>query len=156
MSIEERSGISRTTLDRYPATNLVRTRSGRVLAIAALVAATVAVVTGFARAEPVLIGIGLVAWIPAMAAVNVVADGLTAMRRSELDERERDRRDRALALAHRGLGVLLLVAVIVASFVLPDDLEREHVVAGLFAVFLLQLATPSLILAATSRLSDPD
>ncbi|MDO9410936.1 hypothetical protein [Patulibacter sp.] len=71
-------------------------------------------------------------------------------------ERERERRDQAFALSHRGIRVLLLVSVILASAVLPVDLERDHVIAGLFAVFLLQLAAPSLVLATTSRLPDRD
>lgn len=159
MSIYERSGISRETHDRYPAKGRVRTPVGRVLAIGALVAASVVVVAGFATGGTtgvVLIVAGMLAWIPAMGAVNVVAGGVTAMRGTELDERERERRDQAFAMSHRGLGVLLLVAVILASAVLPVELERDHVVAGLFAVFLLHLAAPSLVLATTSRLPDPD
>jgi hypothetical protein len=159
MSITERSGISRSTYDRYPASGRVRTPTGRVVAIGALVAASVVVVAGFATGGTggvVLIVAGMLAWIPAMGAVNVVAGGLTAMRGTELDERERERRDQAFALSHRGVGVLLLVSVVLASAVLPVDLERDHVVAGLFAVFLLQLAAPSLVLATTSRLPDRD
>lgn len=159
MSIQERSGISRATYDRYPAAARVRTPVGRVVAIAALSAASAAVVVGFAIAGTtgiVLAAAGLLAWIPSMAAVNVVAGGVTAMRGSELDERELERRDQAFALAHRGLGILLLVLVILASAVLPADLERDHVVAGLFAVFFLQLAAPSVVLAATSRLPRPE
>ncbi|CAB4914561.1 unannotated protein [freshwater metagenome] len=159
MSIQERSGISRATYDRYPAADRVRTPLGRVVAIAALVVASAVVVAGFAVGGTTGIAMavaGLLAWVPAMGAVNVVAGGVTAMRGSELDERERDRRDRAFALSHRGLGVLLLVAVIVASAVLPADLDRDHVVAGLFAVFFVQLVAPAVLLATTSRLTEPD
>lgn len=156
MSLHERSGISRTTYEQYPLMRRVRTPVGRAVAVLALLGASAVVVAGFARADVVLMVLGILAWIPAMAAVNVVAGGVTAMRGSELDEREHERRGDAQALAHRITGAFLLAAVIVASAVLPTDLERDHVIAGLFAVFLLQLAAPSLVLATTSRLAAPD
>lgn len=153
MSIHERSGISRTTYEQYPLTERVRTPAGRAVAIAALLAASAVVVAGVARAEIVLIVLGAVAFVPAMAAVNVVAGGVTAMRPSELDERELGRRDAAQSLAHRITGSVLFGAVLVAGLALPDEIARETVVAGVFAIFLLQLAAPSLVLASTTRLS---
>lgn len=156
MTIQERSGISRDTFEQYPLTTRVRTPAGRLVSVAILIAATAVVVAGVARADVVLIVLGVLAWMPAMAAVNVVAGGVTAMRPSELDERELGRRDAAQSLAHRVIGSVLFGAVLVAGLALPDQVDREHVVAGVFAIFLLQLAGPSLVLAATSRLRTAD
>lgn len=156
MSIHERSGISRATFEQYPLTARVRTPIGRLVAVAILLVATAVVVAGVARADVLLIVLGAVAWMLAMGAVNVVAGGVTAMRPSELDERELGRRDAAQSLAHRVTGSVLFGAVLVAGLALPGQVDREHVVAGVFAIFLLQLAGPSLVLAATSRLRTHD
>ena len=153
------SGISRKTFERDARTLArVRTPAGRALALVVWVLASVAIVTGFAVGETLVIVLGLVAWIPAMGAVNMVAGGVTAMRGDQLDERELAVRERALATAHRFTSVIAVCAVVVASLMLADSVSKDTVLAWLSALMLVQLgAAPiTVALAGAVALADSD
>ena len=149
------SGISRKTFERDARTLArVRTPAGRALALVVWVLASAAIVTGFATGETLVIVLGLVAWIPAMGAVNMVAGGVTAMRGDQLDERELALRERALATAHRFTGVVVVCAVVVATLVLSESVSKDTVLALLSALMLLQLGAAPITVASRAALPE--
>jgi len=124
------------------------------VSIAVWTLATATVVAGFATDSILTVLAGLIAWMAAMGAINVIGGGLNAMREEELDERQARHRERTLALAHRAMSVILLV-VFVASAALTQEVADDTFTATLAGLALLHIATPSLILAARARLPEP-
>lgn len=149
------SGISRRTFERdASALRRVRTPAGRAVALGTWVVATAAIVAAFAADAPLLVVAGLVAWIPAMGAVNMVAGGVTAMRGDQLDERELAVRERGLATAHRFTGVVLVSMTVVAALLLPDSVPSSTVLAILSGLMLIQLGSSSIAIALGVRLPE--
>ena len=54
---------------------------------------------------------------------------VTAMRGSELDERELALRERALADAHRFVGVLLVCGMVLATLLASDSVSKDTALA---------------------------
>jgi hypothetical protein len=149
------SGISRKTFERDPKTLArVRTPAGRALALAAWALASIVIVSGFAAGSTLIVVAGLVAWIPAMGVVNMVAGGVTAMRGSELDERELAIRERALADAHRFVGVLLVCGMVLATLLASDSVSKDTALAVLSALLLVQLGSAPIAVALRTALPE--
>ncbi len=147
---EKAAGISRASYEHYPWRGRLRTAPGRAAVLALWIAAGAAIVAGLAiESLPLVVG-GLVVWIPAMGAVNVVGGGVNAIRRSELDERELRQRERAWALSHRFMSTVLVVTWAVASAIEGPG----PWVAILAGVALVHMAAPSLLLAVQARLPE--
>jgi hypothetical protein len=145
-------GISRSTYDRYPWRRRVRSPVGRMAVLALWIAASAAVIAGLATGSMALLVPGIVAWIPAMGAVNVLGGGVNVIRGAELDERELRLREHAYALSHRTLSVVLVAAWVVA--VALDS--ANGYVAALGGLAVAHIAAPSLVLAVQARLPEPD
>ncbi len=89
-----------------------------------------------------------------MGVVNMVAGGVTAMRGSELDERELAIRERALADAHRFVGVLLVCGMVLATLLASDSVSKDTALAVLSALLLVQLGSAPIAVALRTALPE--
>lgn len=96
-----------------------------------------------------VVGVGTVAWVGAMAALNASINGLTELGHHRLDEVQRRVRDGAYRRAYRGMSVLVAALACGVAFGWFDVTSATQDLVLGYGAFLAVLGLPAHLLAWT-------